>query len=308
VDWGLLPWSKGEALDAIKKCFDAWLENRGGTGAAEDTEILKYAEQHAKFDASPVAEANNGFLNNMDRGEGFLDRLKSWATSKGIIGEWSNRDRGWNDVQVSQNSIRSVVKHNASDRKLAVIEIIPKLIENGIYLEPTAKTGKLTSHVFAGKVIIDGKPYVVGFVIHEDVNGKRYYNHDLIEIYEGQELFAPGPVTVSAQKKSEGVNANSVSIANIVRKHLGVNPDFTLNSSGPGGKLRGQDKGNLGYTRFTPDAYRIVLGKNANLSTLLYFFVGHERSRNESEPAYRAPLKILGISLGTTIFMIFFIV
>ncbi|MDR1946369.1 MAG: hypothetical protein LBQ51_04295 [Desulfovibrio sp.] len=31
-----------------------------------------------------------------------------------------------------------------------------------------------------------------------------------------------------------------------------------------------------GYTRFTPDFYRIVLGKNANLSTLLYFFVGHE--------------------------------
>jgi hypothetical protein len=87
-----------------------------------------------------------------------------------------------------------------------------------------------------------------------------------------------------------------------------VNPDFTMNSSGPGGKLRGQDNDCFGYTRLTPDAYRIVLGKNANLSTLLYFFVGHERSRNESEPAYRAPLKILGICLGTTILMIFFIV
>ncbi|MDR1947624.1 MAG: hypothetical protein LBQ51_10745 [Desulfovibrio sp.] len=49
-----------------------------------------------------------------------------------------------------------------------------------------------------------------------------------------------------------------------------VKPDFTLNSPGPGGKPRGQDKGNLGYTRFTPDAYRIVLGKNANLSTLIH--------------------------------------
>jgi uncharacterized protein (DUF927 family) len=49
VDWGLLPWSKGEALDAIKKCFDAWLENRGGTGAAEDTEmVMLFIEQHGQ--------------------------------------------------------------------------------------------------------------------------------------------------------------------------------------------------------------------------------------------------------------------
>jgi putative DNA primase/helicase len=52
AEWGLLPWEKGEALQAVKSCFDAWLALRGGSGAAEDTAILEQAmlflEQHGQ--------------------------------------------------------------------------------------------------------------------------------------------------------------------------------------------------------------------------------------------------------------------
>jgi putative DNA primase/helicase len=43
-DWGLLPWEKGEALAAVRKCFEAWLAARGGIGAAEDNAILHQVE------------------------------------------------------------------------------------------------------------------------------------------------------------------------------------------------------------------------------------------------------------------------
>ena len=50
AEWGLLPWTKGEALQAVKTCFAAWLTMRGGAGAAEDTAILEqvtfFIEQH----------------------------------------------------------------------------------------------------------------------------------------------------------------------------------------------------------------------------------------------------------------------
>lgn len=50
AEWGLLPWTKGEALEAVKTCFNAWLTLRGGSGAAEDTAILEqvtlFIEQH----------------------------------------------------------------------------------------------------------------------------------------------------------------------------------------------------------------------------------------------------------------------
>ncbi|MDR2504325.1 MAG: hypothetical protein LBD82_08125 [Deltaproteobacteria bacterium] len=74
--------------------------------------------------------------------------------------------------------------------------IIPQLIEHGVYLEKTAKTGKLNSHIFAAKAMIDGKPYTVGFVVREDVNGKRYYDHALTEIMsEGRSDTAADPLT-----------------------------------------------------------------------------------------------------------------
>lgn len=49
-EWGLLSWEQGEALAAVKVCFDAWLSFRGGSGAAEDTAIVEqvrlFIEQH----------------------------------------------------------------------------------------------------------------------------------------------------------------------------------------------------------------------------------------------------------------------
>lgn len=37
----VLPWPKGEALDAAAKCFKAWLDARGGAGAGEDIEAIR---------------------------------------------------------------------------------------------------------------------------------------------------------------------------------------------------------------------------------------------------------------------------
>jgi hypothetical protein len=176
--------------------------------------------------------------------------------------------------------------------KVQAVAALPELIKNGIHLEAGKPDDKgRIRHIFAAKLNMGTEPLVVGFVVQEDRNGKKYYNHELTEIENLGSLARP-------EERASNPEASRDSVMNIVRKHLGVNPDLTLNSSGPGGKLRGQDKGNLGYTRFTSDAYRIVLGKNANLSTLLYFFVGHERSRNESDPTIWATERFVGIFVG----------
>jgi hypothetical protein len=79
------------------------------------------------------------------------------------------------------------------------------------------------ARTFAG-ALIDGKPYTVGFVIREDVNGKRYYDRSLTEIVnEGQKARASGPLAVSARTDGGGMNASS--LESIVRKHRSVKPD-----------------------------------------------------------------------------------
>ena len=80
AEWGVLPWAKGEAIVAIKICFEAWLSHRGGTGAAEETavyeQVMLFIEQHgqARFqdveDPAPVCMNRAGFRRKTETGTG----------------------------------------------------------------------------------------------------------------------------------------------------------------------------------------------------------------------------------------------
>ncbi len=52
AEWGIVPWEKGEALQAAKICFEAWLAQRGGIGAYEDQaaldQVMLFLEQHGQ--------------------------------------------------------------------------------------------------------------------------------------------------------------------------------------------------------------------------------------------------------------------
>ncbi|MDR1945869.1 MAG: hypothetical protein LBQ51_01700 [Desulfovibrio sp.] len=252
----------------------------------------QYAEQQAKFDAlQPISVSSNTVL-NLREGDKFMQRAVDWIQGKGLFGLYTNVDKRIDNIIFDESSVERVISHGARDGKIALLEVVPEMIKNGVFLETTDADTPLKRHIFASRAIVDGMPYAIGFVVREDVNGRRYYDHSLTEMTALDKPWKESQ-TPSITARANPVNRESVS--DIVRKHLGVNPDFTLNSPGPGGKLRGQDKGNLGYTRFAPGSYRIVLGKNANLSTLLYFFVGHERSRNESDPTIWATERFVGI-------------
>jgi putative DNA primase/helicase len=82
-----LPWNKGEALSSVKKCFDAWLEHRGGTGAAEDTAIVEqvtlFIEQHGASRFQGVDNPAGTCINRV----GFRRRLEEGGTEFMILPE-----------------------------------------------------------------------------------------------------------------------------------------------------------------------------------------------------------------------------
>ena len=60
AELGILPWKPAEASKAALVCFEAWLDNRGGKGAAEEREALKqiraYFEKYGNSRFELVAE------------------------------------------------------------------------------------------------------------------------------------------------------------------------------------------------------------------------------------------------------------
>lgn len=147
--------------------------------------------------------------------------LKEWARknfSKDT--SVSNADTGW-EVLVTPRSIEKSLSHGFDELLARSVPFIPQIIEGGIHVASIEKKPGLMSHIFANKIRLDGRDYVVGFVLREDVNGNRFYDHELTEIINPDSLNAdrlPG-------KGSEvhAARANRGDVMNILREKLGVN-------------------------------------------------------------------------------------
>ncbi len=147
--------------------------------------------------------------------------LKEWARknfSKDT--SVSNADTGW-EVLVTPRSIEKSLSHGFDELLARSVPFIPQIIEGGIHIASIEKKPGLMSHIFANKIRLDGRDYVVGFVLREDVNGNRFYDHELTEIINPDSLNAdrlPG-------KGSEvhAARANRGDVMNILRDKLGVN-------------------------------------------------------------------------------------
>ena len=191
-------------------------------------------EKRAKFDALPSPEVNSDEVRNIPvTGGGYVGRIVEWLQSKGVIGQYKNDETGWDNIVVSRTSVKSVAHHGAGVGKIALLEAAPYLIKNGVYLETNPKNDqRLTSHIFAGKATIDGTQYAVSFVIREDQNGRRYYDHSLTKIEALDRIDDQAPRAFTGGK-NEGLRLQTTrpdakpvgeeTTVNILKKHLGVN-------------------------------------------------------------------------------------
>ena len=200
-------------------------------------------EKRARFDALPSPEVSSEAVRNIPRDEsGYIGRLVQWLLSKGVIGKYTNDETGWDNIAVNKSSVKSVAHHRAGAGKIALLEAAPNLIKNGIFLETNPKNEYgLISHIFAGKATVDGIPYAVCFLVREDINGRRYYDHSLtkIEALDRIDDQAPAHTDRGREGLQPKENFSPVSwptatptgeetTANILKKHLGVNTQNKL--------------------------------------------------------------------------------
>ena len=172
-----------------------------------------------KFADAPIFSVTSDEIRTLDKPEGISKAMIAWAEGKGVLGIHTNADTGWNNIEITRSSVRNVIGHNAGDGKLAVLGVAPDLVRAGIYLETTERNEKgQQSHIFAGKVRLDGEEYAVGFVVTEDANGRRYYNHELTEMNKAPGGIWPGRKNPALKSTSAGREP----VSSIIRKHLFV--------------------------------------------------------------------------------------
>ena len=247
---------------------------RGGVQFPDDGTIhfqpaleeVQDAETRRKFGAAPAAEITGEEI--IAQGEPrpakkiLCQNLIDWINGKGWFDRsFDNDDTGWGDIRLSRNSVRDVLAHGAGRGKTRLFAAVPEMIKTGIHLEeqPHGDNGE-KRHIFAAKVKIAGEEFAVGFVIHEDRHGHKYYDHELTEM---ENLGA----TVVRTQNETGLNRPPRdSVMNIVQKHLGVKPEMTLYQAHPPGAFRG------GVQFLDDGTIHIVFGRGRDASTAAHEF------------------------------------
>ena len=159
------------------------------------------------------------------------EAVKAWARERFPKGtSTTNVDTGW-DVQITPKGVRDSLSHGFDALLARSVPFIPQIIESGIHLDSIEKKPGLMSHIFANKIRLDGQDYVVGFVLREDGNGNRFYDHELTKIISSDQLVPGKQREATAELRtdqnlspgSSELLSNRGDVMNILRGRLGVN-------------------------------------------------------------------------------------
>lgn len=176
------------------------------------------------IDAAPLTETP-------EQAKTLREAVKVWARERFPNGTTTtNVDTGW-DVQITPKGVRDSLSHGFDALLARSVPFIPQIIESGIHLDSIEKKPGLMSHVFANKIRLDGQDYVVGFVLREDGNGNRFYDHELTKIISSDQLVPGKQREATAELRtdqnlspgSSELLSNQGDVMNILRGRLGVN-------------------------------------------------------------------------------------
>ena len=207
------------------------------------------------------------------------DGIQQWA--KGYFSDSptvTNADRGWT-VAITPKGIKDTLHHGFDETLARSVPFIPQIVESGIYLDTLEKKPGLMSHVFANRIRLDGKEYVVGFVLREDDNGNRFYDHELTQIIDPDWL-KPGPALHEGNVVHQ---TNRGTVMEILRDRLGVKDGsgrVLFDEQGGPSQARGA------YVLRQDGAALIALFRGkADISTVIHEGAGHFFLENLREAA-----------------------
>lgn len=176
------------------------------------------------IDAAPLTETP-------EQVKTLREAVKVWARERFPNGTTTtNVDTGW-DVQITPKGVRDSLSHGFDALLARSVPFIPQIIESAIHLDSIEKKPGLMSHIFANKIRLDGQDYVVGFVLREDGNGNRFYDHELTKIISSDQLVPGKQREATAELRtdqnlspgSSELLSNRGDVMNILRGRLGVN-------------------------------------------------------------------------------------
>ena len=114
------------------------------------------------------------------------------------------------DIAVKNSSIRSEMRHGSTPVKVASIEAIPSVIQNGKIVEWIEKDSGLFRIVVAAPIEIGKSPYYMGVMLQRDAQNQRLYLHDVVIEKEAFELSQEHLDSTGPREENENLYTSSI--------------------------------------------------------------------------------------------------
>ena len=126
----------------------------------------------------------------------------------------------YGDISLGKSSVKSEIRHGITAEKIASIEAIPAVIEQGKVIFHKAKEGGVERIVVCAPIKIGEADYYTGVMLQRDARYQRLYLHNVVSVVIEREVTSSSKdnlVTTGALEEG-----NHLSITSIIQKALNV--------------------------------------------------------------------------------------
>jgi len=217
-------------LEKVKKVFqeaywagtnDTVVENGVKYSLAKIEDITPSKEQREKNlrDVANMKSVHTVDAQKMIHGEKSIQ-----DTYREYFAEWGENIHSdvFGDIAAKNSSIRSEMRHGSTPVKIASIEAIPSVIQNGKIVEWFEKTPGLFRIIVAAPIEIGESHYFMGVMLQRDSQNQRLYLHDVVIEKEASELTQEHLDSTGPQESNENLYASSIldQIAEVKRRNI----------------------------------------------------------------------------------------
>lgn len=114
------------------------------------------------------------------------------------------------DIAAKKSSIRSEIRHGSTAEKIAAIEAIPSVIQNGKIVDWIEKQRGVYRIIVAAPISIGDTPYVMGVMLQRDSQYQRLYLHDVVIEKEASISSQDDLITTGSGNESDSLYTTSI--------------------------------------------------------------------------------------------------
>jgi len=219
-----------EGAEALKSQAE---EHHDSVQALLDSMTLEEAKRLGIKETNPKMLRNMGELAKM---ESILtvDPIKLEKTGKkpkDMFNEYFQslggviHSKRFGDIELTNSSARSEIRHGITAEKLATIEAIPDVIQKGQVIFDREKEPGVQRTVVCAPIKIGTRSYYMGVMLHKDPNTNRLYLHNVVSIEQKRKAIA----TSKADRVTNGtLEGSTPTEADLVTTGTPVDNDLSM--------------------------------------------------------------------------------